>query len=1054
MNSSSSKQITKNILKGLKNIDKIQQDIKKQEKKNLRLFGKNIRNDKTFTNQTKVTKKQLKDYKNEKESIRYFYNKSTSDIVKLDIKTDNPKDLVDDANNNLLLSWGIKNVPKQKVIDGNSQIKNVLVLKNLDKLNNNNKIKVKIDINYQIPYPGIPANDDRADIQYRHQTKFFHGKKGDIASFLSDAISHYINAFSFLPVNNKKQLVLLHLQNKAHFKDVDDVRIMDPNIEITSELNENIKFDFRGLKLREEKPYNICNIYNNVIELKTNGNCVKDYMKKIYNNKISDKTINSLGNCFGVSPDELHQFCIKYKIKLILYNIEGNVIKANYPETKKKNYKAIIGIAYNNHFYPLESTYLKKVKSPQKVEIKKHIDFEFRKLIEQNIIPSNITYYNKLVTSFDHNNVRYIANTEYDTCKQILEAFGVSDKITPYTTLQNISDILIHLYSDNSTISSSLSFLPVDLNKNAFNYSNTKLNHKKLHKEYLGLDRNKAYSNDLYNLPYLIAVDYRTAIITKFTKNPADITDSYIYLVKPEIPSLLMENIEYYSGYHVKYCYDNGLRFTILEEITTTKVDNFYKKMIDDLYKKVNDHKIVKDIVNKMIGKMYVDVKFQQNQKVMSVCNNNEACQSDEIYERYNNELLFKLGYTETIKNVLNRKPVYMQIIDASKQQLHEKMNELKLTNDEIVDIATDAIFIVNKDGKYDYIKDEFNSNDWHAWKEIKKELHYFTSKVDKCIMPNENLSFSIEAHNNNHIFNCYAGAGKTHFILNTLIPQISQTGNTYIVLTPSHNASKTYIRNNINCKVIQTFNYLDEVPKEDHIIIDEIGLCNRQSNNFIYKCLSMDKQIYSFGDFRQLLPVMEQSHFNSKQYINHMYKNQHEVLTNYRNNFTTYYYDKLINDTLYIKKEVAKYMTDNYYSAEIVICKSNPQCDEYNKKIMKKLNIKFGDIGCKIICCTNKLRNKNIYNNFDFIIKDKKNDIITLDNNIEIKIEELNKFFKPAYAITIYKSQGQEYNSFYVPYETIESLTPREAYTIISRLKQKLTQQTISRNEKYSFKL
>ena len=88
---------------------------------------------------------------------------------------------------------------------------------------------------------------------------------------------------------------------------------------------------------------------------------------------------------------------------------------------------------------------------------------------------------------------------------------------------------------------------------------------------------------------------------------------------------------------------------------------------------------------------------------------------------------------------------------------------------------------------------------------------------------------------------------------------------------------------------------------------------------------------------------------------------------------FIHFYYDNLINstDNIFLTNEVKKYNNKDYKTADIVICCRNKTKDKYNKLMTEHLNIKFGDIGCKIICNSNDLKLKGIYNNFDYTIKD-----------------------------------------------------------------------------------
>jgi hypothetical protein len=51
----------------------------------------------------------------------------------------------------------------------------------------------------------------------------------------------------------------------------------------------------------------------------------------------------------------------------------------------------LVGISYNNHFYALKNELLNKVSIPKNTIVKKDIDNEFKKIIDDKIIPSNIS---------------------------------------------------------------------------------------------------------------------------------------------------------------------------------------------------------------------------------------------------------------------------------------------------------------------------------------------------------------------------------------------------------------------------------------------------------------------------------------------------------------------------------------------------------------------------------------------------------------------------------------------------------------------------------------
>ena len=98
-----------------------------------------------------------------------------------------------------------------------------------------------------------------------------------------------------------------------------------------------------------------------------------------------------------------------------------------------------------------------------------------------------------------------------------------------------------------------------------------------------------------------------------------------------------------------------------------------------------------------------------------------------------------------------------------------------------------------------------------------------------------------------------------------------------------------------------------------------------------------------------------------------------------------------------------------------------------------------FGDIGCRVVCKTNDLKDKNIYNNFYYTIKEKDDyDIVLYDgtDDYEIDLDELKRNFELGYCRTLYNIQGESIISFYFPIEDIDYIDGRALYTLISRIK------------------
>jgi hypothetical protein len=312
-----------------------------------------------------------------------------------------------------------------------------------------------------------------------------------------------------------------------------------------------------------------------------------------------------------------------------------------------------------------------------------------------------------------------------------------------------------------------------------------------------------------------------------------------------------------------------------------------------------------------------------------------------------------------------------------------------------------------------------------------------------------KDITFVKKAENDNVIFEDYAGSGKTYHIVNNLLPEIRALYiakevvpnlEDCIVISPSHSSIKTYRKLKINCNVIQTYTYSGEVPKEKNIIVDEIGMVSESQNVVLIKSMLMGKNIYSFGDFKQLKPV-EGERCNGEIYLNYMYKTRTKLGTNYRNDFSFDYYDKLMAmDGAEIANEILKYNTKNYYDAETIVCYTNEMREKYNKLMMERLDVGFGDEGCKVVCKTNKLRKYNMFNNFYYTIKSNDGEKVVLTDDVDeivIEAEEL-KFFEPGYCRTLYNIQGESTKSFYFPMEDIRYIDGCALYTLISRLQTK----------------
>jgi len=949
-------------------------------------LGKNKKgNDSKIATNLKVSTDDIIGLKPPEEKVRYLTNKKTGDVLKIDL-----------SNKPLLLrQFGVKKINNLILIRGGEIKKNIIVSKNPIELNR----PITGTIHAILLITWVSS-----------------GKIWDKEIFIE--VNNQV-------LNNQETVEEMVMQkfvaeNQDFVNNQFGVMSEDITIEISKLqflTKNNVSLEFDNMKLRGVE-LDITRIYGENVNLnKSNDkNCVRNYLLKTYN-KLSPKTIKKLGSEDGITPLELNEFCNKYNIKMILFNIDGNIISQNIPDKKSKSYKSLIGIAYNNHFYPLKNKELYRV--PRK-EVKQtiyipEINEKMIEILNKKDCPTNISIYKDEINSIQLDDIVYHSNKDYNICHDILNSLGLKDKMTHHINKMNIAKTIEKLFLKSNIDS----FFPYSSGESGFSYVNEKfVNNKSI----VTLDHNKHYSDALRKLKNLIIIDIKTA---KHIENPTELNINYFYIAKPDQCSILMPRTGFYSYDFLKYCKNEGVEFTLIEGIQCEYKLNYYTDMINVLYEKLNnDH--FKFVVNCMIGSFEKKSNKDQKIKFIKIANQDETATSDKYVKKINDEYNIIYDIENSINpKIFNRVPIRVQVLCEARKIVYEKIKELKLSTNDIKQIRTDAI-------TFKYEKKIKCGNEIGEWKE--QETNPYKSITE---IYDVDKSFKLNSINIlNTIYIDYAGSGKTYYIINELLKEMDN----FIVLSPSHASIKEYRLNNINCNVIQKYTFSNNIPEEQNIIIDEVGMLDTSANNLLVKCAILGKTIYSFGDFKQLKPVNGEP-CSSDIYLNYLYGNIKKLGTNYRNNFTFKYYDKLceMKDIKLIGKEINKWRTENYYDAETIITYTNDTREKYNKLMCDRLKIKFGDIGCKIVCKSNDLKDKDVYNNFYYTIKNVVDDTITITDdidNIYITKDELKKYFDLGYCRTLYNIQGESLKSFYFTMEDLQYIDGRALYTLISRLK------------------
>ncbi len=845
--------------------------------------------------------------------------------------------------------------------------------------------------------------------------------------------------------------------------------IIFENVDIRT-ANQTHVFDLPKMRLRAIGYDDIKkNLYNEAIDItETDDNCVMAYLTKTYDKLDVRGHFKDINIEDGINTEQIIGFCELHKIKCIAYDIELNVIMSHFPDIKRKQYKSLIYIAYNNHIYPVNNKSLHKVatfqqtvgadrtKSDAKPKKKDRpiemcrlkqgkINKQFKALLSQKIIPSHITIDTvsdigdyKMdglsIRAYAHDNVFYFVNDDYDDLLKLLTLYGLQDKMTPFTTMYNVTAILEELYG----VGGLYSFAPhlKDIRMQGYMYHIDKIPTPEEEKQFMTLDKRKAYPYALSCLKFIQTLDVRTC---KVVENPTEIKETWAYIARPHKCCILMHSTNYYDGDHLLFCKKYGVEFDLLYGFEAKTHENPFRSMIDDYYGKTdgvkfNDDQLIKSILNIWIGKMEKGCGTVSNRlRLRKICNRDEAMLSKGTIMNYDDNTALCFDKHEKA-DIYTRKPISFQIKNMARRVLFLKMIELGIEDNDVVQICVDSVTFINKNN-VTYT----NDTSYKGWKHDKYNRLQWSS-YQRCT--NDIMNIVKPPARPNVLFEAYAGHGKTHWITTKLIPKIIAKKKSYIVLSPSHSTIKEYRLAGLRCDVIQRYEH-HELPTEEIIIIDEIGLCGKKANDTIYRLMTLGKLIYSFGDYNQLLPVNEDAHFNNKIYIDSVYKVKRTFKNNHRNGFTKEYYDSLINMKVNVIDEIKKHNVKDPHKADIVVCYRNETRKKMNDMIMKKKDIAFGAVGCKVMCKVNKFRDLDIYNNFDFTITCVTDEHITLDNRYELTKKQFfggsdeAPHFVPAYARTMYNMQGDACKSYHVPNEDMKFFNNgRSAYTLISRLK------------------
>jgi hypothetical protein len=1006
----------------------------------------NLKSVRTIAKKAKISPAQAVDYVTYG-PVRYHISRNGDRIQRINLETKKPL---------LLKEFGVKNIPNKQVLKPVKNFRNKTTLVNSLALLK--KINLHVEMHLFIPYwqnsLDREENSDNKDAR-RIITDIYINTPQD-SEVLIDKLNDTIISKNYKYLFSNDQFILDNIteilkrdDNELEsddnlFKDLEPTQARIVKIIFTDISNTStFKYDFLNQQLREAEPINICNLYANV-DLNNIKDCARNYLFSKFYEPEYKQDILALGSKNGITNNEILQFTKKHKIQLEVFDITGTLRIKSIGTNKRLSY-----LSYNGHLYPINGSILKKrhfYKHNQTITIlenQKDCQKKISSILKKELInPDTMVIGDGLVDgkiniiSFIHDDVKYIVNSDYKICHEIATMYGLENSVNERTTLDTLFSVLSQNYIRDNINSF---ILHTDLHtRSPYNYT---IKNNNANDNIQTIDRNCAYASDLINLPFLIVYDYITTTIR--TKDITEIVDHYLYLIKPKEQSILIPTTGFYAGYNVGIFLKEKVSFEIIEEHTAIKGTNYYRKYYQDLYENLTTK------YGPRQGKMYFKQIYTREigcfEKSMSskICHNIKSIYNE--YEKEDHPDKVKLKITDdfyavltnelVVTGITNKIPISSQIKDSCRISVYYKAKELKLKTKDIIQIKTDSLSYYGPE-----ITPSLKIGEWK--REIYKPLTYSELVIDKQI---SNHSVIKKSDAKRVLYNCYAGCGKTFHIKNKLIPEIELRDEDYIVLTPSNKALDAYRSDkelNDYCAVVSKYTLSQTIPTEKNIIIDEFFMCNKQAHYLIIKCILLGKNIYCYGDSKQLLNPEDHEPLNSTNYINQIFTTQDTLTNNYRNDFSNQYYDDLCDGKCNNEEEIKKHSTKNYNDADVIICYRNDTVDKYNKLYMDDNGIEMLNTANKIICMINSksLQEKNIYKGMIYYIDTVEGNKVTLCNGSTITIKQLYNplFFKPAYALTLYAMQGAETPSFYFPMEDINYIDDRGAYTLISRLKTK----------------
>ena len=797
----------------------------------------------------------------------------------------------------------------------------------------------------------------------------------------------------------------------------------------------------------------------------------------------------------GVSTSQIKIFCEKFNIPLYAYDEDYKCFHYYMPEKPNHNYPSLMYKIMNNHFYPIPERERKvlinkkngnsisnvfgeilkqeegKNERDKEIIILKNGESSFKKMIE--IMDNNkkipkVNMYNGNITSLTLNNRDIIfKNYEDDEkIKKICLNMGIEYKG------QSIGQIITNITKDKIKTSSPntkvYNDLLIAMKNRSFNGLYNK--NKKIDNSCIAYDINKCYSSIMYNpIEEWMLLDIDNDWIDW---DGGEIKLGLYYIETQD--KLLFKGNNMYSSGIVKKAIEEKIEFKITKVLYANKSQDkeLFKSIIDYILKISNNEKeLYKFMINSISGNMGKNkMKYSRghiNKSLEHIFKTIEKYTKEipniNPFIRIINKDYYLYGFNNEKKIYDVNIPIYIQILDQSNIKLYDM---IKQAGGELIARRVDcAIFknpkelmLGNEWGDYRFSHNPDINND--------DEMNNVIYEDDKNFYEYENIIDSNDYEKIKEVClrgGCLltgnAGTGKS-FVIN----QISKSLNV-AKITPTNKSAL-----NIQGQTIHNFlkinndgkiprNRIETIKNKKYnlIIVDEISMINKDLWKLLYILKEETGVNYLLvGDDKQLPPIeednIERNYFNSSivKYLSNYNKIDLKIKKRYDENLSLILddinnidYSKFTRkqtkvNICYLNKtriEVNKYWNERERTNSSAFIKKDEN-DEATQDI-------YLYEGLPLIARKNV--GEMMINNEKFILENYDEDYLFLsserpDENgdkiihkIDVKIEDIHKYFLLNYCSTTHKAQGETIYENFTIYD-FEKMSIKCKYTALSR--------------------